>query len=215
MDIISLLADVSKSLVAAAVLGAIAWIYSWLRNKRLERQLAQLINANGVGVTYSQDQMQCNFSVQIDNYSNATIRVRSVLLVGEPGQISLELYRDTTTPINQTPLSNEIRNRNVSRQSLFKNTLEEDSNPNSVLLPPKTTTTFGSPVYSYVNLPLNIKDVWVVYEYSTIFGSVELVTQVATDSTRKLISDCFTDLLSAMRERLTIQQWNQRIRHAS
>lgn len=211
MDTSSLSTGVLENLTAAAILAAAAWLYSWLRNERLEKQLSQLINANGVGVVYSQDHMQCKFSVQINNYSNATIRVRSVLLVGETGQISLELNRDADHPINQTPLSNEIRNNKISRHSLFKNTLEEDSNPHSVILPPKTMTTFSSSVYSYVKLPLSVKDVWVVYEYSTIFGNVELVKQSASESTRKLITDCFNQLLSAMRDRLTVQQWQDQI----
>jgi hypothetical protein len=210
MDISSFFLGILQGLFVAAILAGVAWIYSWLRNGRLETQLKELISANGVGMKYSQDHMLCIFSVQVHNYSNATIRVRSVLLVGKPGQISLELNLDRDHPINQVPLSNEIRSGKVSRQSLFKNTLEEDQNPNAVLLPPKTMVSFSSQVYSYVNLPLEIQDVWVVYEYSSIFGGVELVKQSVDKRTRELAAKCFADLLGAMRARLSPQQWNER-----
>lgn len=54
MNINSIAESVVATLIAAVLIGAAVWLYSWLRNCRLEAQLTNAINPNGAGVRHMQ-----------------------------------------------------------------------------------------------------------------------------------------------------------------
>lgn len=169
-----------------------AWLFSWIRNLRLERQLKDAINPNGVGIGFDPFTYKGSFSLQIHNYANATIRVRAVVLITDKFHVELHPAKDK--PIYQTPLSNEVVRPKFKRKHLSKGSLEPDNNANAMLLPPKTMGVWEAESETIGSREWIVNEVFMAFEYATIFGNSALVRMKATETTLKLIKENFERL---------------------
>ena len=199
MDFSTYLSDVLSALSVAAVITLVAWGYSWGRNLKLERSLKDAISPNGVGVSYSLLPLSAEFTVQIHNYTGAYIRVRSVVLMAE--QWHIELIPSKKHDIFQTPLSNEVARPKFGRTFISKGTLEEDNNPHSKVLPPKTMGMWEVQPGSIGQHDWKLVRGFVVFEYPTIFGNAAMVRMEIPESSFKLIRETFEELNTCFRER--------------
>ena len=186
--------------IVATILSAItiaigAWLISWIRNLLLEKKLKDAINPNGVGIGFDPTTYQWSFSLQIHNYSNATIRVRAIVFIADKFHVELQPAKDK--PIYQTPLSNEIVQPKFKRKHLSKGSLEPDNNPNSMLLPPKTMGVWEVSPETIGSREWILKDIFMVFEYATIFGNSALVRMSANEVTLNLVKDNFERLSKA------------------
>ena len=199
MNFSSFVPDILAALTAGAVIAFCAWIYSWLRNLNLERGLKRALSPNGVGVGYSLEPLAAAFTIQIHNYTNAYIRVRSVLLVAE--KWSMELIPSKKREIFQTPLSNEIMRPRFRRTFLYAGGIEEDNNPHSRILPPKTMAIWEVWPSAIGQHDWKLKCGYIVFEYPTLFGNTAMVRMEMPEVAFKLIKESFEELNTCFRER--------------
>lgn len=195
MNTVSIAENVLAALISAALLGAAVWLYSWLRNLRLEAQLTEAINPNGVGVGFDPRTFQASFTLQIHNYANATIRVRGIVFIAD--RFHVEMRPAEGKPLYQTPLSNEMVRPTFKRTHLSKGSLEPDNNPHSMLLPPKTMGMWEVAPDTIGNREWIVKDIYVVFEYATVFGNSALVRMKVKESTLRLVKENFEPLAKA------------------
>ncbi|HNP97209.1 MAG TPA: hypothetical protein PKJ63_16325 [Cyclobacteriaceae bacterium] len=188
--------NIIAAFLSAGLIAGIVWVFSWVRNLLLERKLKDAINPNGVTVGFDQRTNQGSFTLQIHNYANATIRVRAIVFIADKFYVELRPAQDK--PIYQTPLSNEIVRSTFKRQHLSKGSIEPDNNPNSMLLPPKTMGMWEVPSDTICAREWIVKDIFMVFEYATIFGNSALVRMKATDSTLQLVKENFEPLSKAV-----------------
>jgi len=133
--------------------------------------------------------------LQVHNYADATVRVRAIVFIAD--KFHVELEPDPGGKIYQTPLNNEITRKKFKRKHLSKGSLDPDNNPNSVLLPPKTMSVWRVHPETIGNREWKIVDIFMVFEYATIFGNSALVRMKAKESTLKLVKDNFEPLSSS------------------
>lgn len=195
MNYPSVAENVAAAVLSAVLLGAMAWLLSWIRNDRLERKLKGAISPNGVGIDFDESTHRGTFTLQIHNYATATIRVRAIVLMADKYHVELRPSQDK--PIYQTPLSNEIVRPTFKRRHLSKGCIEPDNNPNAMLLPPKTMGIWEVPWDVVASREWKIDDVYMVFEYPTLFGNTALVRMRATDSIFKMVKENFELLSSA------------------
>jgi hypothetical protein len=203
MNYQSITENVLAAVFSAILLGAMAWLLSWIRNLHLERKLKDAINPNGVGVGFDQRTHQGSFTLQIHNYATATIRVRAIVLIADKFHVELRPARDK--PLYQTPLSNEIVRPTFKRKHLSRGSIEPDNNPNSMLLPPKTMGIWEAWPNDIASREWIIKDVYMVFEYATLFGNSALVRMKVPDSTLRLIKENFEPLSKAAYNKQPLQ----------
>ena len=196
MNFCNVTENLVSTILSAAIIAAVAWIYSFIRNLRLEAQLSDAINPNGVDVGFDQSTYRASFTLQIHNYANATIRVRAVAFIAEKFHIELRPVRDKE--IYQTPLSNEIVRPQFKRKHLSKGSLEPDNNPHSMLLPPKTMGIWEIAPDTIGTHEWVIKDIFIVFEYATVFGNSALVRIKAKEPTLSLVKKNFEPLAKAV-----------------
>jgi hypothetical protein len=196
MNTYSIAENFIATILSAALIGVVAWVYSLLRNLRFERQLTEAISPNGVGVGFDPSTYRGSFNLQIHNYANATIRVRSIVFIADTFHV--ELRPAEGKPIYQTPLSNEIVRPKFKRQHLSKGSLEPDNNPHSMLLPPKTMGIWEVPPGDIGTREWVVKDIFMVFEYATVFGNSALVRIKASESTLRLVKENFERLSKAV-----------------
>jgi hypothetical protein len=110
----------------------------------------------------------------------------------------LELTPAQGRPIYQTPLSNEITRPKFRRKHLSKGPLEPDNNPNSMLLPPKTMGIWEIRTETFTSREWIVENVYVVFEYATIFGNGALVRMKVADPVLRLIKENFEPLARAV-----------------
>ena len=120
------------SILAAVFIAVVAWVYSWSRNLLLERALEEAIDPNGIGTEFNLNPLHATFTLQIHNYANAYIRVRTVIFIAE--KFHIELEPDSKLGLFQTPLSNEAIREKFDRKHLSGASLGLDNNPHSFLL---------------------------------------------------------------------------------
>lgn len=181
------------SIFAAAVIALMAFLFSWLRNFFLERQLQNLINTNGVGIEFSLSPLVAKFNLQIHNYADAAIRVRTVVLVCKEFFVELS----PTHNILQTPLSNEVVRPVFSRKLMPKDILSPDNNPHAVLLPAKTMSFWTADTPKVSDREWIVESVFMVCEYATIFGHVAMVRIEIKGAAFDLIKKEFESLACA------------------
>ncbi|MBB3833197.1 hypothetical protein FHR55_001363 [Xanthomonas arboricola] len=210
MDFSSYVSDVLSALSAAVVIAAVAWCYSWSRNLKLERALKGAISPNGVGTSYSLAPLSAEFSLQIHNYTSAYIRVWSVVLIAEKWHI--ELSPSTKHGLFQTPLSNEVTRPKFQRTFVAKGPLEEDSNPHSRVLPPKTMAIWEVWPGTIGQHDWKLVRGLVVFEYPTLFGNTALIRMEIPESSFKLIRETFEELNTCYRERRPLPHPSDRAR---
>lgn len=196
MSVSDITQDVVATVVSAIVLGALAWALSWFRNLRLEQQLGNALDPNGVGVSFDPRTRKAGFTLQIHNYANATIRVRAIVFIAERFHIELRPAQDKL--LYQTPLSNEITRPKFERKHLSRGSLEPDNNPHSMLLPPKTMGIWEVPGDSIGTFAWVIKDIFIVFEYATLFGNSALVRIKLKESALQLVKENFEPLAKAI-----------------
>lgn len=199
MDFSSYVSDVLSALSAAAVIAVVAWVYSWARNLKLERALKDAISPNGVSVSYSLAPLSAEFSLQLHNYTSAYIRVWSVVLIAQKWH--MELRPSAKHGLFQTPLSNEVARPKFQRTFVSKGVLEEDSNPHSRVLPPKTMGIWEVSSGIIGQHDWRLVRGFVVFEYPTLFGNTALVRMEIPESSFKLIRKTFEELNTCYRER--------------
>lgn len=199
MNFQSVCENVVAAVLSAILLASIAWLLSWVRNLLLERKLKDAIAPNGVGIGFDQNAHKGSFSLQIHNYANATIRVRAIVFMADKFHVELRPSQDK--PIYQTPLSNEIVRPKFKRTHLSKGSIEPDNNLNAMLLPPKTMGFWEVPSDVIGTREWKVADIYMVFEYATIFGNSALVRMKATNSTLQLVKENF--------ERLSIAAHNK------
>lgn len=187
--------NVIAAILSAILLAGIAWLWSWVRNLRLESKLKEAINPNGVGIGFDQNTHQGTFSLQIHNYANASIRVRAVVFMADKFHVELRPAKDK--PIYQTPLSNEVVRPKFKRMHLSKGSIEPDDNPNAMLLPPKTMGVWEVPSDVIGTREWKVTNIYMAFEYATIFGNSALVRMEATKSTLELVKENFERLAIA------------------
>lgn len=195
LNYINIAENLIAGITAAIVIAVGAWIVSWIRNVLLERQLKEAINPNGVGTGFDPLTFKGSFSLQIHNYANATIRVRSVVLITDKFHVELHPAKDK--PIYQTPLTNEVVRPKFKRKHLSKGSLEPDNNSNSMLLPPKTMGVWQVDSETIGSREWIVNDIFMAFEYATIFGNSALVRMKATETTLRLVKDNFERLSQA------------------
>lgn len=210
MDFSSYVSDVLSALSAAAAIALVAWAYSWGRNLKLERSLKDAISPNGVGVGYSLAPLSAEFTLQIYNYTSAYIRVWSVVLVAEKWH--MELSPSKKHKLFQTPLSNEVIRPEFKRTFISKGALEEDNNPHSKVLPPKTMGIWEVWPGSIGQHDWKLVRGFVVFEYPTLFGNTAMVRMEIPESSFKLIRETFEELNTCYRERRPLPEPGQRAR---
>lgn len=196
MNYSSIAENVVAALLSALAIASIAWAISWVRNLLLERKLKDAINPNGVGVEYDPSKNRGTFSLQVHNYANATIRVRAVVLMTDKFHVELKPAQDK--PIYQTPLTNEIVRPKFRRKYLSKGSIEPDSNPNSMVLPPKTMGVWEVRSETITSREWVVENIFMVFEYATIFGNSALVRMKASESTVCLVKKNFEPLSRAI-----------------
>ena len=98
------------SILAALFITVVLWIYSWSRNLLLERGLEKAINSNNIGTEFNLSPLHAVFRLQIHNYTNAYIRVRTVILMAD--DYPIELHPDKKYGLFQNPLSLEAQRKN-------------------------------------------------------------------------------------------------------
>lgn len=199
MDFSQFVSDFLSALSAAATIALVAWLYSWIRNLRLEHSLKTAITPNGVGTGYSLIPLSASFNIQIHNYTSAYIRVRSVVLVAEKWHI--ELHPQDDRQLFQTPLSNEILRPKFRRTFISKGVLDDDGNPHSQLLPPKTMGIWEVWPGVIGQHDWKLTHGFVVFEYGTIFGNAAMVRMRIPETSFKLIKQCFEELNTCFRAR--------------
>ena len=195
MKYLSIVENILAALISALAIAFIVWIYSWVRNILLESKLKDSINPNGVGIEYDQGNNRGTFNIQIHNYSNATIRVRAIVLMADKFHVEL---KPSDKPIHQTPLSNEIVRPKFKRRHLSKETLGPDNNPNSMLLPPKTMGIWEIKSETISSREWIVENVFMVFEYATIFGNSALVRIEVPEPTLRLVKENFEPLFRAI-----------------
>jgi len=210
MSFSSFIPDALAALTAAGVIALSAWLYSWLRNLNLEKGLKRAISPNGVGVNYSLEPLEAEFTIQIHNYTNAYIRVRSVLLVAE--KWSIELSPSKKHEIFQTPLSNEVMRPKFRRTFLYAGAIDEDNNPHSRILPPKTMSIWEVWPDAIGQHDWNLRHGYIVFEYPTLFGNTAMVRMEIPEVHFKLIKESFEELNTCFRERRPLPHPMQRKR---
>jgi hypothetical protein len=202
----------TSTVLAAAFVAVVAWVFSWVRNSALERKLKEAIDPNGVGVEFDRETHKASFSLQVHNYADATIRVRAIVFIAD--RFHVELEPDPNGKIYQTPLSNEITRKKFKRKHLSKGSLEPDNNPNAVLLPPKTMSIWRVPSETIGTREWTVVDIFMVFEYSTIFGNSALVRMRVGDTTLKLVKDNFEPLSSSLYNKRSYDFFPERLRKA-
>jgi hypothetical protein len=201
MNMVSVAENVLAALISAAFLGVLAWLYSWLRNLRLEAQLTNAIDPNGVCMGFDSRTCRGEFTLQIHNYANATIRVRSIVFIAD--KFHVELRPAHGKPMYQTPLSNEITRPIFKRKHLSKGSLEPDNNPHSMLLPPKTMGIWEVDPETIGTREWIIQDIFMVFEYATVFGNSALIRIKAKETSLRLVKSNFEELAKAVHNKRT------------
>lgn len=196
MNFISIAESFASTILSAAFIAAAAWVYSWVRNLQLEAKLSDALDPNGVGISFDPCTHQASFTLQIHNYANATIRVRSIVFIAE--KFHVELRPAKSIDLYQTPLSNEIVRPQFKRKRLSKGSLEPDNNPHSMLLPPKTMGIWEVAPNEIGTHEWVIKDIFIVFEYATVFGNSALVRIKAKEPVLRLVKDSFEPLAKAV-----------------
>jgi hypothetical protein len=203
------MSDALSALTAAGVIAVVAWAYSWARNLRLEYSLKGAINPNGVGIEFSLSPLSAKFTIQIHNYTSAYVRVRSVVLISDRGQI--ELSPKKNQQLFQTPLSNEMLRPKFRRTFISRGALQEDNNPHSQLLPPKTMGIWEVWPGAIGQYDRKLVHGFVAFEYGTVFGNAALVRMQIPEVPFKLIKECFEELNTCYRERRPLPGPDQQV----
>jgi len=184
------------TIISAGFIAIMVWIYSWIRNRRLESSLAKAINPNGIGVNFDPETCKGSFSLQIHNYSTSAIRVRAVVMLAD--KFHVELRPAVNKSIYQTPMSNEAVRKKFRRQHLSKNVLLPDDNPHAMLLPSKTMGVWEVDSDVIGSREWVINRVYMVVEYATVFGNAALVRIKFDEGSLKMIKDSFEILAKAI-----------------
>jgi hypothetical protein len=184
--------DFITAIITAAFIAATAWVYSWVRNLFLEKSLKGAINQGGVGIGFDHQTNKCSFTLQIQNNSNATIRVRAIIFMAD--KFHVELHPSHDKPLFQTPLTNEVVQSVFKRKHLLKGSLEPDDNPHAMLLPPKTGGWWDVAPDTIGSREWIIEEIYMVFEYATVFGNSALVRIKAPESTLKMVKENFERL---------------------
>lgn len=192
MKLTNILENVVATVLSAAAIAFGIWVFSWIRNIILERQLKNAIDPNGVGIEFDPAANIIRFSLQVHNYANAAIRVRSIVFIDDQFHVELRPAREAT--IHQTPLTNEIIHPTFRRRFLSKVLLEADSNPNAMLLPSKTMGIWEVPSETIGIREWIVNDVYMAFEYATMFGNSALVRMRAPKHSLDLIKSEFEEL---------------------
>lgn len=184
------------NIFAAVAIAVSAWLASRIRNQILEKRLAQSLSPNGIGMEFNSLTKTAKFTLQVHNYADATIRVRSIVLIAD--KFHIELRRSTKHLLNQTPLTNEIVAPNFPRKIFSKGLLEEDENPHAMLLPPKTMGVWEVDPQTIGSREWKIAKVYLAFEYTTLFGNVALVRIEPNKQTLTSIRESFEPLSRAL-----------------
>ncbi len=188
-----------SSILAAAAIATAAWAFSWLRNHRLENRLADSLSANGIGMSFNPATLTAEFSLQVHNYADATIRVRSVVFIADRFHIELRPRKDRT--LFQTPLSNEILAPKFRRRLLSKGVLEDDGNPHAMLLPAKTMAIWEIDPTTLAQRKWKLEKVYMAIEYTTLFGNVALIRVEPKQQLVESIRNALEPLVNALYEK--------------
>ena len=183
------------NMLAAIAIAAAAWCVSRVRNFWLEKRLARAISPNGIGVKFDQANGVATFTLQVHNYANATILVRTVVFVAD--KFHIELRPSMDRGIHQTPLLNEILSSSFSRKIISVGRFDADSNPYAMVLPPKTMGFWEVDSSVIDEREWKIRKVYVVFEYATLFGSLALVRIELEDKFVEAIKKTFEPLSKA------------------
>lgn len=184
------------TVLSAGFVALVAWLYSWIRNCRLETSLSKAVSSNGVGVGFDPSTCEGSFNIQIHNYSTSTIRVRSLVMVADKFHIELQPSLERT--IYQTPLSNEIVRPKFARQYLSMGSLAPDNNPHAMLLPPKTMGVWEALPQVIGTREWVIEKIYMVVEYATVFGNSALVRIQLDGATLQAVKESFEPLAKAV-----------------
>ena len=187
------------NIFAAILIALFVYFASTVRNWLLERDLRNAIDPNGIGIEFNKNPLSAKFSIQIHNYANATIRVRSVVLICDKFHIELL----PTKQLHQTPLINEVVRPSFDRKSLSKEFITQDTNPDAVVLPPKTMSFWFVGTDMIASRDWVAKKMYVVFEYSTIFGNVAMIRVEVTGQSLNAIKEQFDSLVHNVRDSIT------------
>lgn len=188
-----------SNLMAAAAIAGTAWAASWVRNHRLEQRLADSIAPNGIGMGFDPVTLAAEFTLQIHNYADATVRVRSIVFVAERFHLELRPRRDRS--IYQTPLTNEVLQTKFKRKFLSKGALEEDGNTHAMLLPAKTMGVWEVDPNTLAQHKWKIVKVYMAFEYATLFGNLALIRVEPKPELVQAIRNSLEPLSSALHEK--------------
>lgn len=191
----SIVENVLAALISAGILWAVALIWLWIRNLRLEAKLADAIDPNGVGIGFDPRTFQGSFNLQIHNYANAAIRVRGIVFIADKAHV--ELRPAVGKGLYQTPLTNEIV-RPCFKRAHLSGSLEPDNNPHAMLLPSKTMGIWEVAPETIGSREWIVNEIYLVFEYATVFGNTALVRIKAKERTVRLVKESFEDLAKAV-----------------
>ena len=190
MNYTSIAENIVASVATAVLVWLALWSYTVIRNLKLEKKLMNAIDPNGVGIQFDPINRIAEFTLQIHNYTNASIRIRGVVLMADKFHIELT----PTDKIYQTPLSNEMTRDKFPRLYLSKGVLGDDNNKNSMLLQAKTMGVWKKDLNEMSPRDWKIGKVFIVIEYGTLFGNSALIRVEAGPSCLKLVKDNFEEL---------------------
>jgi hypothetical protein len=141
MELDKVLESVVSSVMAAIVLGVFAWVWTCVRNYRLQAKLQVELSPNCFSAKYSEKNNEGSFSIVFSNNSHAGVQIRNVTLSGGPGNRDLNLVYDDDYGVRSKNIESEISKTVFNKISLFNGFTYGESMEGSVGLPPKTMGT--------------------------------------------------------------------------
>lgn len=167
------LSDTGSALTAAVLIAAAAWMFNFLRNRRLEAALADSLPTNGVGILYDHDFKVKEFTVQVANQSSAMIRVRALEIMTDSFPISFA----PSGPVASfhTPMSNASRLDSFPKRVLVRGSLPDDEVAGSMLIPPLCMGIWKVYEGSLGKREIKVSHGYLVFEYPNLLGQTILV----------------------------------------
>ena len=106
----------------------------------------------------------------------------------------IELHPDKKYGLFQNPLSLEAQRKKFNKKYLSGASLGQDNNPHSILLPPKTNAGWCVDLQTIGKYEQIITDVFIVFEYATIFGNAAMIRIKVKNLAFNVIKENFESL---------------------
>jgi len=202
----NLMVTIIGNVAAAIIITMLAWGISYLRNKTLEKKLKASVSPDGVEMGFS-PQYQKNgeeipatgsFRIRIKNLVNVQIRVRKIILnlAGQTGRYELTFNKEIG--VQQNPLS-EILVRDGKYRTHYYKGFNDSSTDEFIVLPPLTVGTWELKELNINDKRKYFDQIFIVFEYPTLFGSNALVTIKADDKFSNQAQESLIEVMRAIK----------------